>query len=289
METDFASYFSAYSLNQTFVVSANQELRQKSVFYSFLDVCFMKDSTIAQRLRKQPLEAVFSSQYLIIESNCPLFVWIVSNSQNHRKLIDLGLLPNETFEKTNPSIRGFQLLSFVVRNFIHFNDSLIREADRQASQWRGSPSVAFHIRQGDRKMNIEHDCVFLDDRDIMSFVNCSVFQELRNALMFVASDSASAKQLVLQANPGRRVFLSPIQAHHSQASFQRIGTEVKEAIVELLTISSCDVIIGTWLSTFSLLAGALQGSLPHFVAKNHSCFVPVHIEYCSVFKKHVNV
>ena len=52
-----------------------------------------------------------------------------------------------------------------------------------------------------------------------------------------------------------------------------------DVLVDMLSLASCDYIIGTWRSSYSLLAAAFQGHIPYYVSRNTPCFIPKRIMF----------
>ena len=118
------------------------------------------------------------------------------------------------------------------------------------------------------------------DSDIQSFVQCEVVKKHTQAVLYVASDSAEAKKAVEEASVNRVVTSSTI-ARHSNAAMRRDKNVdiLTDAFIDMLTVASCDYVVGTWKSSFSVVAGAFQGKMPYFVKPWKKCVIPQSLGY----------
>ena len=103
------------------------------------------------------------------------------------------------------------------------------------------------------------------------------------AVLFVASDSTEAKN-VIRANTRHVVITVSSKARHSNGSMglKKNIDILAESFADMLTVGSCDYVVGTWRSTFSVVAAAFQGRIPYFVARRKACFQPTYVDYCNV-------
>ena len=108
---------------------------------------------------------------------------------------------------------------------------------------------------GDRNSDFVEYRSFLFTKDIMSFLKCSIFDQYPKASIYIASDSNFAKGIVLNNTMNHEVFSFTPKATHSDSAFKSTkGNDiVKELFVELLTLGSCDALVGTYRSSFSFL------------------------------------
>ena len=245
------------------------------------NICFTKKSKVVQKLMVSPITRVFNADHIILSTNCPLFAWMLYNNETYSEIVRLGLLDDRPFESFSPSVHGFRLLSNIVRKHFIMNDD-IRTAVQERRRIIGNDTcVAFHIRMGDKQSDFKEYRSFIFSGDIHAFSNCKVFQQYPNATIFVSSDSSFAKSVVLKDNSQRRVVTFSEKAQHSFSAVRsgKGRAVIHNLLVDIMTIASCDIVIGTYKSSFSLLAAAFQGNPPYWVARRSKCFLPDRIVY----------
>lgn len=245
------------------------------------NICFRNNTPLVRLLRIYPLPSVINGTHIIVSSNCPLFMWMLYNEDTYNMVVSLGLLPKEPFYKRDASLRGFDLLSKVLRTYFIPKQHIQDRVNELVKDFRGYTTVGFHIRKADRTSDVKESRRFLFHNDVSAFSTCEVFTTLHNPLIFVASDSTEAKQQVEKENPTRKVITSSIVAHHTYFAVRKEKSKhyLDDVLVDMLSLASCDYIIGTWKSTYSLLAAAFQGHIPYYVSRNSRCFIPKRIMF----------
>lgn len=203
-------------------------------------------------------------------------MWMLYNEQTYHQVVQLGLLPEEPFSQTDPTLRGFALLSTVLRNHFIPHERILAAVKNRTKEFAGYTTVGFHIRKGDKHSDFKESRNFIYNGDVSSFSSCEVFSKVSNPLIFVASDSTEAKKQVELDNPTRKVIISSAVAQHTYSAVRKEGIKhlLDDVLIDMLTLASCDYVIGTWKSSYSILAGAFQGHLPYFVSRNKRCFIP---------------
>lgn len=243
------------------------------------NICYFDNTPLVNRIKNESIQSIFNDTHICITSNCPLYHWIVYNEENYHKLVKLGLLPDIPYSQYEPSIHGFYLLSNIVRKHLipkEYIQQLVKIRTKEFANNKEYTSVAFHIRKGDGRADFKESRIFLYGGDVTSFSTCSLFDTIKNPLIFVASDSTEAKRKVISDNPKRKVVVSSAIAKHSKLAVRKDSNKhvLDNVLVDMLSLASCDYLIGTWKSTYSMIAGAFQGRLPYFVPRGQKCFIP---------------
>ena len=166
-----------------------------------------------------------------------------------------------------------------------FSKDVTSVVNKNRNAWKNRPSVGMHIRKGKSK-EFRDRGEFLYYSDVNGFVNCNLFKNLSNPVVYVASDSTEMKQNIMKSKRSFSVVTSQVHASHSSPILLNQKSKViGDVLIDVLTVASCDYVIGTWGSTLSIMAAAFQGNIPYLVGKNQSCFLSNVIVYFSVFSK----
>ena len=209
-----------------------------------------------------------------------MFYWILFNEDNYNACVRSGLLENIPFKERSPKTNAFLLMSNIIHRFIRVSPLIQDQVNNRIRSMGNQTTIGFHIRKGDRHSDFHETRQFLLDTDVKSFSHCSIVNSHPKAVLFVASDSSEAKQKVI-ATTTRRVFTSSKRARHSNAAMRKeknVGI-LFDSFIDLLTVASCDYMVGTWKSSFSVVAGAFQGKVPYFVTRMSKCFQPETVSY----------
>ena len=243
--------------------------------YALYNGCFGEKPLLVKQLIHNPINNVFNDSYIVIQTNCPLFSWLTYNKDNYYSLIRLGILKNESFESSHPSIHGFNVLSNIMRKHIIFNREFMNGVNDRMQLIDHSKCISIHIRMGNYKSDIRDGRIFLFENDVMSFIDCPILKYYSNAPIFLTSDSRYAKSLFINNTHGHRIISSSTKViHTSRVSFDNNFMGTYGAFLDLVTLGACKVLIGTSRSTFTMLAASLMGKLPYLVGKNSSCVLP---------------
>ena len=245
--------------------------------------CYRRDAGIAVRLRKESLSSIFNDPSFALSTNCPLFSWLLYNEENYNTLVKLGLLEDIPYKSRDPRAHSFYLMSNIFKRHLTVSPLIQEVVENRIRRYRNSTLVGFHIRKGDRHSDFKETRDFIFGEDVYQFVRCSIVQSHPNAVLFVASDSTEAKN-VIRANTRHVVITVSSKARHSNGSMglKKNIDILAESFADMLTVGSCDYVVGTWRSTFSVVAAAFQGRIPYFVARRKACFQPTYVDYCNV-------
>ena len=96
-------------------------------------------------------------------------------------------------------------------------------------------------------------------------------------MILVASDSSRAKMMIRNYNPQKEVFWWVNKTTHTMTRYYRQTARavVESSVFDLFSLASCDAMIGTFRSTYSLTAAALIGEVPYLVSRGSSaCTIP---------------
>ena len=237
--------------------------------------CFSNGSDIARNIINVDIHSVFASPYLIIQTNCPLFTWLTYNKKTYEALIRLGILENKPFESAHPAVYGFQVLSYVMRKHVRISSILLSKLNMRKKDLQNGNCISFHVRMGDSKSDFQEKRYFIDVTDLMSFSHCQVVNDNPRYSIFLSSDSSYAKSIIINNTSHRKFISYDKKAIHSTISSFSLASESTEtSLLDILTLGSCKELVGTYSSTFSILAASLIGKVPYLVARNKSCFVP---------------
>lgn len=233
-------------------------------------------SKVVQKLIREPITSVFNESHIVLTTNCPLFAWFPYYNETYNALVRLGILEDRPFESVHPSIHGLNILSYVMKKHFVFSDEIMKSLQERKEMMGNKPCVAFHIRMGDRNSDFREYRSFLFTRDLKKFVNCSIFEQYPDASIYIASDSNFAKGIIRNNTVNHKIYSFTEKATHSDSAFRsQEGNEiVKEIFLELLTIGTCDALVGTHRSSFTFLASSFQGKVPYLVSRHSKCFLP---------------
>lgn len=243
--------------------------------YTLHNSCFGEKLFFVQKLIHNPIINVFNDSYIVIQTNCPLFNWLTYNKDNYNSLIRLGILKARNFESSHPAIHGFNVLSNIMKKHIVFNSEFLNAVNIKRQIIGHSKCISMHIRMGNYKSDFRDGRIFLFDNDVLSFVDCPIIKKYSKVPIFLTSDSRYAKNLIVNNTHGYRVIWSSQKViHTSHVSFDNNFMGAYSSFLDLVTLGSCNELIGTSGSTFTILAASLVGKLPYLVGQNSSCELP---------------
>lgn len=244
--------------------------------FSKTDVCFSKQSRIAQNLMHHSIRSLFNVKYLKIKTNCPLFAWLTYNNETYNSLVKLGFLKNEPFNPANAASYGFSVLSYVMKNHFVFRKEFMEKVAERRRAMGGGKCVGFHMRMGNTISDFRDSHQFLFNSNIPSFGNCTIVSKYENATIFLSSDSSSAIQFFKNTLTNHRVVSFHSRATHTEKIYfpKKENHALSSALLDLVTLGGCDELVGTASSTFTILASSLIGKLPYLVRRNSNCYLP---------------
>ena len=243
--------------------------------YRLHNGCFIEKPFLVQQLINNPINKVFNDTYIVIQTNCPLFNWLAYNKDNYYSLIRLGILKDGNYESSHPAIHGFNVLSNIMKKHIVFNREFVNAVNDRRKFIGNSKCISMHIRMGNYKSDFNDGRIFLYENDVMSFIDCPILKKNSKDPILLTSDSRYAKNLIVSNTRDHRVIASSKKViHTSHVSFDNNFLGTYGAFLDLVTLSTCNELIGTSGSTFSILAASLMGKLPYLVGKNSSCELP---------------
>ena len=265
--TDLSNKPVQYSFNHNF---------PRRTSFSQVDTCFSKDSIIAQYLMQHPINTLFKRRFIRITTNCPLFAWMTYNNQTYNSLVRLGFLKNEPFNSAHSGVYGFHVLSYVMKNHFVFSKQFLEKVGARRKAIGEGKCIGFHMRMGNTISDFKDTHQFLLNSIIPSFGNCSIVSKLKNATIFVSSDSNSAVQKIKNMLPNRKVVSFHRKAAHTgNIDFpKKENMDLSNTLLDLATLGICDELVGTKSSTFTILASSLIGKLPYLVSRKSNCFIP---------------
>ena len=194
---------------------------------------------------------------------------------NYQALVQLGFLENKPFESAHPAIHGFHVFSYVMKNHIKFTQQFLNAVKDRSNKIGGKNCISFHVRMGDLKSDFKEKRCFLHESDLTSFAKCSIVSINPEMPIFISSDSSYAKSIINQTTNGHQMISFTKRASYtSNLSFEKSYNSIYQTFLDLVTLGSCSELVGTYGSTFSILAASLIGKLPYLIAPNSTCEIP---------------
>lgn len=247
----------------------------KPYFFEQFNACYSDRSDFVKNAKQYDIPSIFNKPYLVIKTNCPLFAWLPYNFKTYQALVRLGILRNKPYESAHPAIHGFYVLSYVMRNHIKFSQFLLDKVDERRKHLNNGNCLSFHVRMGDLKSDFKESKSFIFETDLKSFVSCPIVNNYPNYLIFLSSDSSYAKNVIFNNTKDHKILSYDQRVKHSSlSSFSSASETTLSSLLDILTLGSCKEFVGTYGSTFSVLAASLVGKVPYLVSRNKSCFIP---------------
>ena len=262
---------------------ANQLIQQSNKF-KVTSSCFYRRDSLVKRIMNTSVKELFPSNIISISTNCPLFAWLAANNETCQRLIQLGFLDSNVFNLRDQNVRGFYLLSYIVQHFFEVNKEMKQLVNQRVAMFGPGIHIGLHIRQGGNHGDFNDSRLFLNDKDIDSFIQCPLIQNISNPVIILISDSKQIKQQLIQNYSSMNIISYNNSAFHTEKAIIHgyVNQMIQSVFLDMLTLAKCDYIIGTWRSTYSLLSAAFQGHLPYFVMKNSKCSLPDLLHYSFV-------
>ena len=139
----------------------------KSYYFEQFNLCFTGNSDAVKNMKVYDVPAIFTKPYIIIKTNCPLFVWLPYNNNTYQALIRLGFLENRPYESAHPSVHGYYALSYVMINHFIFTDDFVERVHKRRKILQNENCISFHMRMGDKKSDFKETRSFIYESDLM--------------------------------------------------------------------------------------------------------------------------
>lgn len=240
--------------------------------------CFNMKSSLVKRLLVEPVQSIFNTKVIHLSTNCPLFLFILQNEENRKVLHSLGLLDLSTHDPPRYDQEAFFLYSKFLQSHLILSEAIRTTINDRLAIRRNRKLLCMHIRCGVPLADFGDQASFLNRKDISTFHSCQrQFDWSDEALILVASDSSRAKIMIRNYNPQKEVLWWVNKTSHTKTRyFSRTEASVVEnSVLDLFSLASCDALIGTFRSTYSLTAAALIGKIPYLVTKgSKTCAIP---------------
>ena len=183
---------------------------------------------------------------------------------NPRKaLCEIKLFKNCSEENINSD----SLYSSILHSF-GFSDKINNIVNSIISPY---PSIiGMHIRTGQvdaLRVRLKNNIGFAKENGSNFYLKCINDNAISGKIIYLASDSMNVKRNS-QLFHEHTVLSSELIPEHSGT---KSNSALLSSLVDIVALSKCKVVIGTWKSTFSILASAL-GSVPLYVIKGSSCY-----------------
>lgn len=186
----------------------------------------------------------------------------------------LGLLTPREWNDTK-NIRVFKLMSVILRRFFRFNVEYENEARSILKSYKTDYLVGMHFRMSDNNGDFREWVHFIYEEDALKALKCEYVDYSLHPVFYVASDSSYIKRRIREVS-NTTVILSDKKALHSgrEVNNTRINMALQALILDMIILSKCKMLIVTKGSSFSYIAAAFQGSVPYYISRNTTCFLP---------------
>ena len=213
---------------------------------------------------------------IIIANNIPQVESYLHHKKFYISFVELGIIPDDRSISLN--MLGFRIYSYILRNFIRFNDTLFQQAESMIRMYNKRDLIGLHVRMSDSSSDFKESEQFLYSSDITRFYNCKCIPFTSKTVFYVASDSIVVKKRI-EAETNFTAVYNNILSSHSEREIMRgkTGGGVCNVLLDVLVLSKCSMLIGTLGSSLTYLAGALHGNVPFYVTRNHDCFFPTRL------------
>ena len=261
----FSDLFDLYYDNR--LVTKEKKDAPSSEYYHFVCAgsCFKEYGEISTLLRNTSLPNILRANRITVHTHCPLFQWILCNEENRRLLRARNLLPSYDANATS-EVNGFRFMSFILKK-LKIKPEILNEAKRRIGWESGKKVNAIHIRIG-RHRGFQDNSFFLLEDDIPRFAQCASKFDLIQNNTYLASDSPIAKAYYSNRTAFPGYIVSSTVAKHTEGSVNR--TIFTEAFTDMITMSLCSSLIGTWRSSYTTVTGAFQGNIPYYILRGWS-------------------
>ena len=263
------------SVSRNSQIGSRTSLKGRFIAYNN---CFSTKSSLVNRLISNSIKSVFDTKDIYLSTNCPLFLFMIQNEENRKVLHSLGLLDESTSNPPRYDHEAFFLYSYFLRNHLILSKSMRTSIDDRLAIRGNRKLLCMHIRCGIPLADFPDQASFLNRKDIHTFHSCqNHFNWSNNALILVASDSSRAKMMIRNYNPRKEVIWWVNKTSHTMTRHSKYTSRsvVESSVLDLFSLASCDALIGTFRSTYSLTAAALIGEVPYLVSRrSSSCAIP---------------
>ena len=258
----FEDLFDLYDYKNQLVKKDKKDKLSEYSTFIYRGSCFKDYGEMSIQLRNTSLSNIFRSKKIIIKTHCPLFQWILCNEENRRILKEKGLLTNYNSSATS-EVNGFFYLSSILHRF-RINPSILKEARRRLPLDNGQSVNGMHIRIG-RHRGFQDNSFFLYEDDIPRFAQCAKKFHLEGNHSYVASDSPIAKEYYSNSSQWKNYIVSSTVAKHTEGSTNK--TVYSDAFVDMIALSLCSSLVGTWRSSYTTISGTFQGNIPFYILR----------------------
>lgn len=209
--------------------------------------------------------------------NPSYYSYVISKREWFDVLTGLGLLESNDWDLTQ-SIRGFKLMSTILRKYFRFNPKLESEVNNMLQAYNKESLIGIHLRMSDSSSDFKEAYIsehFIFEEDALSVLRCKYINHSHNPVLYVASDSSSIKKEIAKQSNVTVITSNMKSLHTGHNMEQNQRNEALRAVVlDIIALSKCKTLIVTKGSSLSYIAAAFQGSVPYYISRNTSCFFP---------------
>ena len=248
--------------SQPITKSTTVEMRQSLGYYH-------GNGTVCYGLSYNPHCSV-----IMIRTLQPAVESYLHNKDFYSTLLDLGIIPYQ--EEMSLNKLAFYINSYILRNFIRINHTLILQAKSIISKYSHKDLIGIHVRMSDGSSDFTESAQFVYSTDIARFYKCKYIPRTSETVLFVASDSTVAKKRIEEESNYTVIYQDTRSSHTvNEINNGKAADGIWKVLVDVVALSKCSMIIGTLGSSLSYFAAALHGSFPYYVTRNHDCFYPI--------------
>ena len=239
---------------------------------------YMKFRVTVNQIRMRPIDTTIpTSNFTIMDGNCPLFYYWHSNVGNCETFKDLRYLPSDHSCERLSFKAASTILQTAFSQVIHFRKGVIDRIEEilnpfrhllvlDQSKPRSYPFrkyqnlITVHARYGNGGADFKDSRTFLKMSQNQTFINCvhSLNQD-ESSLVYLATDSSIMKR-IFEKEFGNRVITINEKILHSAFDLNKSNCSATLAtVVDFVILTMGQEFIGTARSSFSSLAELVGG------------------------------
>ena len=240
------------------IVKQHKHYSKRSKLLSVSNGCFYEKSNEVKKVIKHDLKSLLPFGDINVKTNCPFFKWIPLNTQNRRRLVELGMLNH-----MNMSVDDMhqQIMSRILQNHIIFKPLVQEIIDKNEKTFK-SYSLCIHIRTIGPN--------FLRFNDLSNVLRCINDHHISTSNLFICSDNASIQSTLGKKIPTKSKIT--YEKTNGKMSFNTLNREQQAVLfAEMKLLSMCQTYLGTYHSTWSYTNALFSNGTRWFIGHNAPC------------------
>lgn len=246
-------------------------------YHNYMKFRVMVNQIRAKRIR----ESIPPANFIIMDSNCPLFHYWSANYDNCVEIRQLGYLPEE-FDCTRHSFKDISLLlQFMFNHVVMFRDVVIDRIEEVLSPFKNAlisntattPRMKYpfrkysnlfsvHARYGNGGADFKDSRTFLSLRRNHTFIDCiRAHDEHHSSFIYLATDSSAMKKEFEREFGDRLITLKGPICHSAFDMNRGNCSATLSTVVDFVILTMGQNFVGTARSSFSSMA-EFVGNLP---------------------------